>query len=117
MLDGLKSGNAALKKANEMFSIEEIEQIMDDTAEAVEKQREIEALISGQLSPHDEHEAEEELKALLQLEEEGEEEATAAAGGEFKLPEVPSHELPGEEKKILVLSSRSDMATYAVSVS
>ena len=37
VLDGLKTGNEALKKANEMFSIEEIEQIMDDTAEAVEK--------------------------------------------------------------------------------
>ena len=31
-----------------MFSIEEIESIMDDTAEAVEKQREIDALLSGQ---------------------------------------------------------------------
>ena len=37
VLDGLKEGNEALKKANEMFSIEEIEQIMDDTAEAAEK--------------------------------------------------------------------------------
>ena len=35
VLDGLKEGNAALKKANEMFSIDEIEQIMDDTAEAM----------------------------------------------------------------------------------
>ena len=31
-----------------MFSIEEIENIMDDTAEAVEKQNEIDALLSGQ---------------------------------------------------------------------
>ena len=37
VLDGLKVGNEALKKANEMFSIEEIERIMDDTAEAAEK--------------------------------------------------------------------------------
>ena len=41
----------ALKAANRMFSIEEIESIMDDTAEAVEKQREIDALLSGQGSP------------------------------------------------------------------
>ena len=39
MLDGLKIGNEALKKANEMFSIEEIENIMEDTAEAIEKQK------------------------------------------------------------------------------
>ena len=38
----------ALKAANRMFSIEEIESIMDDTAEAVEKQREIDALLTGQ---------------------------------------------------------------------
>ena len=31
-----------------MFSIEEIESIMDDTAEAVEKQQEIDALLTGQ---------------------------------------------------------------------
>ena len=37
VLDGLKEGNEALKKANEMFSIDDIEQIMDDTAEAAEK--------------------------------------------------------------------------------
>ena len=32
-------GNESLKKANEMFSIDEIEQIMDDTAEAIAKVR------------------------------------------------------------------------------
>ena len=70
VLDGLKSGSEvsqsltwdnpisqitlvfphlqALKAANAMFSIEEIESIMDDTVEAVEKQREIDALLSGQ---------------------------------------------------------------------
>ena len=48
VLDGLKSGNEALKAVNAIFSIEEIESIMDDTAEAVEKQREIDALLSGQ---------------------------------------------------------------------
>ena len=47
VLDGLKSGNEALKKANEMFSIEEIEQIMEDSAEAIAKQKEIDDLLSG----------------------------------------------------------------------
>ena len=39
VIDGLKMGNESLKKANEMFSIDEIEQIMDDTAEAIAKVR------------------------------------------------------------------------------
>lgn len=48
VLDGLKVGNEALKAANAMFSIEEIEQIMDDTEDAVEKQKEIDAMLTGQ---------------------------------------------------------------------
>ena len=79
MLDGLKVGNEALKKANEMFSIEEIEQIMDDTAEAIEKQKEIDALLSGQLSQEDEDDVLKELDDLLATEENLED-----------LPEVPS---------------------------
>ena len=50
VIDGLKDGNVALEKANAVFSIDEIENIMADTQEAVEKQREIDALISGQLT-------------------------------------------------------------------
>lgn len=33
-----------------MFSIEEIESILDDTADAIAKQKEIDELISGQLT-------------------------------------------------------------------
>ena len=79
VLDGLKVGNEALKKANEMFSIDEIEQIMDDTAEAIEKQKEIDALLSGQLSQEDEDDVLKELDDLLATEENLED-----------LPEVPS---------------------------
>ena len=83
-MDGLKVGNEALKKANEMFSIEEIEQIMEDTAEAIEKQQEIDALLSGQLSSEDENEVLEELDQLCNLEAE-EENVTAQ-----QLPDVPT---------------------------
>ena len=50
VLDGLKDGNAALEKANAMFSIDEIEDILADTQEASEKQQEITDLLSGQLT-------------------------------------------------------------------
>ena len=46
VVKGLKIGNDALKKANAMFSIDEIEQIMEDTAEAIDKQKEINDLIA-----------------------------------------------------------------------
>lgn len=78
VLDGLKIGNEALKKANEMFSIEEIEQIMEDTAEAIDKQKEIDALLSGQLTDQDEDEVEAELEQLIEASEEP-----------VVLPEVP----------------------------
>ena len=50
VIDGLKEGNVALEKANAMFSIDEIEDILADTQEASEKQREITDLLSGQLT-------------------------------------------------------------------
>ena len=95
VLDGLKNGNEALKKANEMFSIEEIEQIMDDTAEAAEKQREIEAILSGQLTDDEEDDVLKELDELIgdvpMKNEESHEEIP-------ELPSVPSDKLP--EKKV-----------------
>ena len=39
-----------MEKANAVFSLDEIESIMSDTEDAVEKQREIERMLSGGLS-------------------------------------------------------------------
>ncbi len=86
MLDGLKTGNEALKKANEMFSIEEIEAIMDDTAEAVEKQKEIDSLLSGQLTAEDEDDVLKELDDLVASEAVGDDNQEEVG----ELPEVPS---------------------------
>ena len=87
VLDGLKIGNEALKKANAMFSIEEIEQIMDDTAEAIAKQKEIDELLSGQLTQEDEDDVLRELDQLVEAEAEHQRELEA------ELPEVPTDEL------------------------
>merc|ERR1712029_176623 len=65
VIDGLRNGNEALEKANAMFSIDEIEDIMGDTQEAVEKQNEINSLLSGQLTEEDENEVIEELDKLM----------------------------------------------------
>ena len=50
VLEGLQKGNDALEKANAVFSLDEIESIMSDTEDAVEKQREIERMLSGGLT-------------------------------------------------------------------
>ena len=39
VLDGLKDGNAALKKMHDLVSIDEIERIMDETQDGIEKQQ------------------------------------------------------------------------------
>ena len=50
VIDGLKNGNEALEKANAMFSLDEIEDIFADTQEAVDRQAEINSLLSGELT-------------------------------------------------------------------
>lgn len=39
VIDGLKHGNEALKKVNDILNLEDIESILDETREAVDKQR------------------------------------------------------------------------------
>lgn len=39
VIEGLKVGNVALKKANELLNIEQIEQILDETKEGIDKQK------------------------------------------------------------------------------
>ena len=39
VINGLKVGNDCLKKLNEMMSLDEVEQIMDDTRESIEYQK------------------------------------------------------------------------------
>ena len=110
VLDGLKEGNAALKKANEMFSIDEIEQIMDDTAEAIEKQREIESILSGQLTD------EEEEDVLKELENLAEDEESKVSDKVPELPNVPTDNLePTEisEPTKKVQSSKTKVALEA----
>uniref|UniRef100_A0A1E1W6E2 Charged multivesicular body protein 6 n=1 Tax=Pectinophora gossypiella TaxID=13191 RepID=A0A1E1W6E2_PECGO len=80
VLDGLKVGNVALKKVHDILNIDEVEKILDDTKEGIEKQREIDELISGQLTEEDEEAVEAELEEILDVSD--------------KLPSVPEDKLP-----------------------
>lgn len=94
VLDGLQVGNEALKKIHEVLTIDEVERIMDETREGVEKQQEIDAIISaGALSADDEDSVAAELEELVA--------STLPAIDEDideKLPDVPTEE-PEIEKK------------------
>lgn len=84
----MKIGNAALKKVHDVLSIDEIEKILDESKESIDKQREIDELISGQLTEEDDEAVEAELEAILDVKD--------------QLPEVPEEELPEitEDEKV-----------------
>jgi charged multivesicular body protein 6 len=94
-LDGLQVGNEALKKIHEILTIDEVERIMDETREGIEKQQEIDALIStGALTAEDEDSVAAELEQLVA--------STLPAIDEDideKLPNVPTEEPEIEKKK------------------
>ncbi|CAG5050000.1 unnamed protein product [Parnassius apollo] len=94
VLDGLKTGNAALKKVHDILNIDEIEKIMDETKEGVEKQREIDEMISGYLTTEDDEAIEAELESILDVSD--------------KLPDVPTDKLP--ESKLEEIPERPQRA-------
>lgn len=94
VLDGLQVGNEALKKIHDVLTIDEVERIMDETREGIEKQQEIDALIaSGALSSEDEDAVAAELEELVA--------STLPAIDEDvpELPEVPTDEPAAEVEK------------------
>ncbi|XP_065369328.1 charged multivesicular body protein 6-A [Calliphora vicina] len=85
VLDGLKQGNAALKKMHAILDVDEIEKIMDETREGIEKQQEIDSILSDALTQEDEDDVLAELDALVAEQDETK---------EIQLPEVPTDSLP-----------------------
>lgn len=90
VLDGLKIGNTALKKLHEILSIGEIEKVMDETRDGVEKQRELDDLLMGQLTDEDEGQVEAELDALIADEVK---ELVPEVPQDVSLPDVPEDRL------------------------
>ena len=85
----LKQGNTALAKIHAMCSIDEIEKIMADTQEGIDKQQEMNDIISGAAKDLEIYIDEDELwNEFVGDEEKGLEEDLD------KLPEVPKNELP-----------------------
>lgn len=65
VLKGLQIGNESLKTLNSIMSIEAVEALLDETQEALDEQREIDALITGTLAPNFESDLEDELASLI----------------------------------------------------
>ncbi|XKL63893.1 hypothetical protein PGB90_006257 [Kerria lacca] len=88
VVEGLKIGNIALKKINDTLNIQNIEQILEETREGVEKQNEINDLISGVLNDNDEQAIELELSQLIDQNSEI-----------LELPEIPNEEPATDQLK------------------
>lgn len=100
VLKGLQTGNEALKKVNELISIEDVERILDETRESIEKQREIDEMLQGVLTTEDEEDVEKEYEKMMadSLVPQPEPRVPIAEPEEFvSLPEVPSEEPSPEE--------------------
>lgn len=100
VLEGLKNGNTALKKMHDAINIDEIERIMEETREGVEKQEEIDALLSGALTEEDEEAVNAEFESLIR-ESLPDVPSSDIETNELELPEVPS--TPGNFLHILVI--------------
>jgi len=86
IFEGLKQGNQVLQEINSQMSIEEVENLMLDTEEAIAYQNEISEILSGKLTNEDEDAIEEEYAAL--------EKAALAEN----MPDAPQEDLPEQPK-------------------
>ncbi|KAF5299410.1 hypothetical protein FQA39_LY11556 [Lamprigera yunnana] len=103
VVEGLKHGNEALKRVNDLLNLEDIEKILDETREGVEKQMEIDALLSGALTEDDEAAVEMELNDILEksLPQVPLETISLAEEEEEELPTIEETEEPVKNKKTI----------------
>ncbi|EEB11238.1 Charged multivesicular body protein, putative [Pediculus humanus corporis] len=95
VIEGLKAGNVALKKLHEIISVDDVERIMDETRDGIEKQQEIDNLLHGALTEEDEEAVLDELNEILS----GSEETTGIVNKLDNLPEVPESLETEEEEE------------------
>ncbi|CAO1366466.1 unnamed protein product [Diamesa tonsa] len=97
VIEGLKVGNEALKKVHEVLTIDEVERIMDETREGIEKQQEIDTILSGALTDQDEDEVNAELEALIDIQREPVEVIEEDISDQ--LPDVPTDDPIAEKRR------------------
>ncbi|CAG7851613.1 Charged multivesicular body protein 6-A AltName: Full=Chromatin-modifying protein 6-A [Serendipita indica DSM 11827] len=66
VMHGLKQGNEVLAQIHKEMSIESVEQLMSETREAIEYQREIDEMLSSKMTADEEDEVLKELEAIQQ---------------------------------------------------
>ncbi|KAH9519796.1 Charged multivesicular body protein 6 [Bulinus truncatus] len=100
VVKGLQMGNASLKKMHEILSLEDVERIMEETQEGIEKQREIDDLLSGGLSIEDENDVLAELDEIIKSSKEGITE-------DVELPDVPQEQIGEPSRPTLAKKAKT----------
>uniref|UniRef100_A0AAF5DH71 Charged multivesicular body protein 6 n=1 Tax=Strongyloides stercoralis TaxID=6248 RepID=A0AAF5DH71_STRER len=88
VVNKLRAGNEALKMMNQMFNLDEIDKIMEETKEGAQFQEEISNMLSGAFNEQDEEDLEAELERLT------EQQMDEKLIG---LPKVPENDITNED--------------------
>ncbi|KAJ9467669.1 Vacuolar protein sorting-associated protein 20-like protein 1 [Diplonema papillatum] len=86
VMAAMKEGTASIKALQAEYSVEDVEKLMDETADAIAYQKEVTDLLAEKLSAEDDDDVEEELRAM-------EKEML-----DSQMPKIPSHQLPTIDK-------------------
>jgi charged multivesicular body protein 6 len=106
VFEGLKQGNEVLKQIQSQMKIEDIENLMLDTQEAVAYQNEIDQLISGVFTQEDDEEIMKELEEL-------EQQVPETTLKESDLPSVPKEAPQAQPTKAASKASQEKEAVLA----
>lgn len=100
-MHGLKQGNAVLKEIHKELNPESVERLMEETADAVAYQREVDEMLMSRMTREEEDEVQDELEAL-------EREARREAGEEMEEPqqEQPRPEVSSDKQHSKALDAR-----------
>lgn len=114
VLHGIKQGTEVLKEIHKELNVETVEKLLEETAEAREYQREIDNMLTNNLSLDDEEAVQRELRSLQR------EELPAQGNAEMplSLPEAPTSE-PISSEQIVSGESRGhkeESATERVAI-
>ncbi|KAF9132196.1 Vacuolar protein sorting-associated protein 20 [Mortierella sp. 14UC] len=101
---GLAAGNQVLKELHKEMSLADVEKLMDETADSIAYQNEIDELLSTRLSVADEEDIEQELDLMI-------EEETKAM-----LPKTPVSALPELEQQPVEEEEEEPVPTKKVAV-
>ncbi|XP_046639606.1 charged multivesicular body protein 6-B-like [Daphnia pulicaria] len=100
VLNSLKTGNESLKEVHKLFSIEDIEQIMEETKEGIKKQKEIDEILAGVLTAEDEEAVDMEFAEIIR-QNLPDVPVSDSNISEVELPSVPTEEPKPKKEKII----------------